>query len=256
MSGFVVAQERTAASELSLGIQSYKDTKYEDAAVHFQAAVALDPSMVKAHLYLATSFAAQVAPGEDTAQNKQLAQQAIEEYQKTLDLHPEKPNVALCLTAIASLYFNTKQYEEARAGYQKAVQAAPDNPELYYSIGVIYWMKAYTETMKLMIRLKLTPADPLVDRPECADLRNSNLAAVRDGIEMMNKAVALRPDYDDAMAYLGLLYRERAQIQCGDRRAYDADVNTANSWVDKTLAAKRKKGQQSQPLQPGNTNDK
>ena len=33
---------------------------------------------------------------------------------------------------------------------------------------------------------------------------------------MLEKALELRPDYDDAMAYMNLMYRERADLQCDD----------------------------------------
>ena len=36
-------------------------------------------------------------------------------------------------------------------------------------------------------------------------------AAIQEGIDSLNKAIQLRPDYDDAMAYLNLMYREKAR---------------------------------------------
>ena len=50
-------QQVTADAELALGIQAYKQAKYEEAIVHFKQAVALDPSSVTPQLYLATAFA-------------------------------------------------------------------------------------------------------------------------------------------------------------------------------------------------------
>jgi hypothetical protein len=57
---------------------------------------------------------------------------------------------------------------------------------------------------------------------------------------MLKKAIELRRDYDDAMAYMNLMYRERADIQCRDAKAYAADLKTADDWVDLTIATKRK----------------
>ena len=59
----------------------------------------------------------------------------------------------------------------------------------------------------------------------------------------------LRPDYDDAMAYLNLMYRERADLECGDEAAHAADLKTADEWVDKTMATKKAKAEK----QPGAT---
>jgi len=41
------------------------------------------------------------------------------------------------------------------------------------------------------------------------------------------------------MAYMNLMYREQANIQSGDPRAYAANIRKADKWVDLTMAAKR-----------------
>jgi hypothetical protein len=57
---------------------------------------------------------------------------------------------------------------------------------------------------------------------------------------MMTKAIQQRPDYDDAMAYMNLLYREREDMECDDPTAAKADREAADAWVDKTIKTKRK----------------
>ena len=49
------------------------------------------------------------------------------------------------------------------------------------------------------------------------------------------------------MAYLNLMYHERADIQCNDDKAYKADVKTADQWVDLTMATKKQKAENSRP---------
>jgi hypothetical protein len=78
-------------------------------------------------------------------------------------------------------------------------------------------------------------------------LREKNSSVIEDGIAELLKALQLRPDYDDAMAYLNLLYRERADLQCDDPAAHAADLKTADEWVDKTMAVKKAKAEK----QPG-----
>jgi hypothetical protein len=82
----------------------------------------------------------------------------------------------------------------------------------------------------------------------CQDLREKSSAVIEDGIAELEKALQLRPDYDDAMAYLNLLYRERGDLQCDDPAAHAADLKTADEWVDKTMATKKAKAEK----QPGN----
>lgn len=77
----------------------------------------------------------------------------------------------------------------------------------------------------------------------CAAVKEKNSANVQEGIDNLNKALQLRPDYDDAMAYMNLMYRELADIQCTDPDARAADLKTADEWVDKTMATKKAKAE-------------
>jgi tetratricopeptide (TPR) repeat protein len=48
-----------ARDQLNKGVQAYKNAKYEEAIEKFKNAVALDPSLINAKLYLATAYANQ-----------------------------------------------------------------------------------------------------------------------------------------------------------------------------------------------------
>ena len=67
------------------------------------------------------------------------------------------------------------------------------------------------------------------------------LANVNDGMTMLTKAVSLREDYDDAMAYLNLLYHLRADMECGNKEAHAADLKKADECSDMAMAARKKK---------------
>lgn len=45
------------------------------------------------------------------------------------------------------------------------------------------------------------------------------------------------------MAYMNLMYRERADLECDDLAARSRDLKTADEWVDKTLAVKKAKAE-------------
>ncbi len=62
---------------------------------------------------------------------------------------------------------------------------------------------------------------------------------MKDGVENIAKALDLRHDYDDAMAYMNLMYREKANIQCNDLESYKSDLKAADHWVDVTLSTKK-----------------
>lgn len=229
-----------ARDQLNKGVQSYKNAKYEDAIAHFQRAVALDPKLLNARLYLATAYAQQYIPGADTPENNQMGQQAIEEYKKVLQRDPKNIN---SVKGIASLYFNMKKFDQAKEYHEKAKQLDPNDPEEYYSIAVIDWTQSYAPRQEARASLGLKPDEPLKDKKVCDSLHARNEAKVDDGIQNLNKALQLRPDYDDAMAYLNLLYREKADLECGNPGARSADLKTADEWVDKTMATKKMKAE-------------
>ena len=65
-------------------------------------------------------------------------------------------------------------------------------------------------------------------------------AMVDEGITNLKKAIELKPDYDDAMAYLNLLYRQQADTESAPA-ARDTDLKMADELVDRVKAIKLKK---------------
>ena len=66
---------------------------------------------------------------------------------------------------------------------------------------------------------------------------------VDDGIEKLKKAVELKPDYDDAMTYLNLLYRRKADmVESSAER--DALTKQADDLLDKVKEIKQKRAEQ------------
>ena len=240
-----------ARDQLNKGVQSYKNAKFEDAIEHFKNAVELDPSLINARLYLATAYAQQYIPGADSPENNRFAEQAIDVFKQVLDLHPPKEQQVHSLKGIASLYFNMKKFDLAKEYYQKVSDLDPNDPETYYSIAVIDWTQAYQRRMDERAKLGLKPTDDLKDKKDCAELiktvKAQNEPQVQDGIQKLQKALELRPDYDDAMAYLNLLYREEADLQCDNPDARKTDLKTADDWVDKTMATKKAKAEKAGP---------
>jgi tetratricopeptide (TPR) repeat protein len=235
-----------ARDQLNKGVQSYKNAKYEEAIEHFRQAVDLDPTLLNARLYLATAFAQQYIPGADAPDNNKFAEQAIEQYKEVLARDPKNAN---SVKGIAYLYLQMKRFNDAKEYYRKATELDPNDPEPYYSVAVIDWTQTYQPRMEERAKLGLKPEEALKDKKVCAALKQKNGANIQEGIDNLNKALQIRPDYDDAMAYMNLMYRERADLQCDDPAARAADLKAADDWVDKTLAVKKAKAEK----QPGST---
>jgi len=233
-----VRAQSASENELKLGTQAYKAAKYEEAIRHFERAVVDDPFNIRAHLYLATALSQQYIPGAETPENKLLGDAAILQYRSVLGLDPNNLNA---IKGIAYLKLQMKDLDEAKDLYRRATKLAPDDAEFYYSIGVIDWTQTYQPRMELRANLGVRPDQALIRRAECWDVRRANEGLVADGIDVLKTAIEKRPNYDDAMAYMNLMYRERADIQCGDPEARAADLKTADAWLDVTMGEKRNK---------------
>lgn len=235
---------------LNHGVQAYKGAKYADAVEYFKTAVALDPTNVNGRLYLATAYMSQYIPGAVSPENLQLAKQAQDEFMKVLD---KDPNDKTALASLASLAYQEaqaepdldtkfKKLEEAKDWYLKLIAADPQNKEGFYSLGVIDWVKWYAPWMKSRAELGMKPEEPgpIKDKKLKAELQEKYSATIEDGIKNLQKALDLDKDYDDAMAYMNLLIRERADLDDSPDQ-YQKDIATADQWVQKALDTKKAK---------------
>jgi tetratricopeptide (TPR) repeat protein len=245
-----------ARDQLNKGVKAYKDNHYEQAITHFQNAVNLDPALINARMYLATAYVSQFIPGIDSPENLRTAQQAIDEYQKVIDMNPSRDQKVNSAKGIAYLYLNQKKWDDAKKYYRMASDLDPNDAEPYYSVGVIDWSACYQPRMEKRAILGLKPDEHLSAKNKdqkklCEELKTQNGPAIQEGIDTLDKAIKLRDDYDDAMAYMNLMYRERADVECDDEAARAADLKTADGWVDKAMQAKQARAAKAAAAQGG-----
>jgi hypothetical protein len=244
-----------ARDQLNKGVAAYRNGKYEEAIDHFQQASTLDPKLLNAQLYLATALANQYTPGVDSPDNNRVGQQAIDEFKKVLDVNPKRDQKLTSLKGIASLYFNMKKWNETKEYHHKVTELDPNDPEAYYSIGVVDWTEAYQQTAEVKSKEGIKVDDDITkDKKLCPQLKSRIGPIVDDGIDNLNKALQLRTDYDDAMAYMNLLFRRKGDLECGDGAARQADLKVADDWVNKTLQVKKAKAEKA-PAAQGITMD-
>ena len=228
-----------ARDQLNKGVQAYKNARYEEAINHFQTAVNLDPSLTMTHMYLATAYAQQVVPNSDTPANKALADHAIAAYKDALQIDPNNVNA---IKGIAAIYFSMNKPDDAKAWQQKVLAADPKDPEAYYTIGVIDWSRAHRNSVQTLAENGLTDkadGNPGLPKKACQQLAEKNGPLVDEALDVLHKAIDLRPSYEDAMAYINLAYREKANLECGDADARKADVQQAMDWTQKALGARK-----------------
>jgi len=229
-----------ARDQLHKGVDSYSNGKFQAAIEHFKQAIQLDPSLVNARLYLATAYAQQYVPGGDSPENLKTGQQAISAFEKVLNLDPKNTTA---LASIGQIYYNMKDFEKAKDYQRKRIQFEPNNPEPYYWIGVIDWAQAFQADGKVRKDLNLLMPDKKGNLPRLpekyrAQLEQSNSKLVDEGIDALNKALALKPNDFNSMAYLNLLYRQKADLEKSNKDR-EADLKQADNWQQKAMEAKK-----------------
>lgn len=241
-----------ARDHLNKGVQAYKNARYPEAVEHFKISVDLDPTFATGRLYLATAYMMQYIPGADSPENNRMAKAAEDQFQEVL-AQDDRNTVALA--SIASLKLNQKKFDEAATWYKKLIAVDPKNKEAYYSLGFIAWSKWYPALMTARAKLSMKQEDPgpIKDKKVVASLREEYTTVIEEGVKGLEKALEIDKEYDDAMAYMNLLIRERADLAVNAEQ-YKKEVEVADGWVQKALETKKIKAAR-MPTGGGITNE-
>jgi tetratricopeptide (TPR) repeat protein len=240
---------------LNKGVTAFKNGQSDAAIEDFKEAKEADPELLNARLYLATAYASLYIPGAPSQENLARGNQAVAEFKEVLE---KDANNISAIDGIGSILFqmggqpfDPKKFEESKTYHQRHIQLKPEDPEPYYWIGVIDWTLAFRgngemrmDYNKNNIRKQVKDTDPLpaAVRSEYASKYGQ---LIDEGITDLQKAISIRPDYDDAMAYLNLLYRRKADM-VDSKEEREALLKQADDLVDKVKEIKQKRSEQPQ----------
>lgn len=247
-------QKLRARDHLNQGVNAFKTGNYSQAADEFHLAIDADPTFSVARLYLATALEQQWVPGTDTPQNHKFYDAAMAEFNNVLASQPTDADRLLATQSLASLYYNagtsakgqdqTDLLNKAEEWNKKVVALDPKNKEAYYTLGVIYWNEFVGPDRELRLADGMKVDDPSPLKPDAkgktakADLKAKYYDLLTQGLADEQKALAIDPNYEEAMDYMELLTLYRAHLD-DTKEQYDADAKEANTWMDKALETKK-----------------
>ena len=103
-----------------------------------------------------------------------------------------KPNESTVYTTLAAFYDRQGEFDKTINALNERAQHEPNNPEAHHVIATYYWNEAYKN-------FKLKDAD--------------KIKYIQAGIDEVDKALALKPDYFEALTYKNLLLRLQANVE-------------------------------------------
>lgn len=167
--------------------------------------IALDPSEPANYFTLAKIY-------EDSGEYE-LAEQT---FLKAKEARPNSPDVYMQL---AGFYNRQGDFEKTMQALDERVRIEPNNPEAHYTVATYYWDKAYRD-------FRLTP--------------QQKMQYVQDGIAAVDKAITIKDDYMEAIAYKNLLLRLQANLE-KDPAKQQALLKEADTLRDKATELRKQK---------------
>ena len=116
-------------------------------------------------------------------------QLAEETYLKGRDARPNDPTV---YGTVAAYYNRQGDFEKLVENLRKRIELEPQNPEAHYTLATYQWDKANRD-------FRLSDAE--------------KRTIILEGLQSVNKALEIKPDYVEAMTYKGLLLRTQALVE-------------------------------------------
>ena len=240
-----------ARMSLNKGVTAFAAGNFVRAGQLFEEAYGLDAELKDARVYLAYSTMMQYQPGAEYQENIDIANKALQGFKDVLE---DDPQNSTALQSIASLYFQMKQMEDSKDWHHKVLEAEPENKESHYTIGVICWTQSYEPRLQFRAEIGMQQEDPgpirtkgrlnRTQREDLSTVAEEVLPVINEGLEALEQAIEIDPDYDDAMAYVNLLYREKADFAETDEE-YDDLLTMADNWVQQALDTRKRKAEES-----------
>jgi tetratricopeptide (TPR) repeat protein len=169
--------------------------KYEEAKIHYEKAIEINPKFVEAHYNLAGLL----------QNNFQKYEEGKTHYEKAIEINPEY--AAAHYTLANSLKKNFQKYEEAKIHYEKAIEINPKFVEAQFGLAILLEQnfQKYEESKRHYEKaIEINPEYWEVHN-NLAILLVENFQNYEGAKKHLEKAIEINPEYADAHNNLGKL---------------------------------------------------
>jgi tetratricopeptide (TPR) repeat protein len=238
--------------EIKKGNDFFKATQYQTALAAYQEALRLDPNTKKLHKNIGLAYMGLYQPGSKHPKDLEYAAKAIEHLKIYTEAFPQDRKAREFLV---SLYLTTERFDDAIAFYQGMVKDDPKDTKAMQSLAQMYFKKGDVDNAVMWLKRRLatetTPEakaevyyfigvqawDRSYNFPDIDPVKRSHI--VDEGLDALNKALQIKPDYFEALSYINLLYREKAKIETDPVKQQEY-TDTANKYLQQALELRKK----------------
>ena len=238
--------------EIKKGNDFFKATQYQTALAAYQEALRLDPNTKKLHKNIGLAYMGLYQPGSKHPKDLEYAAKAIEHLKIYTEAFPQDRKAREFLV---SLYLTTERFDDAIAFYQGMVKDDPKDTRAMQSLAQMYFKKGDVDNAVMWLKRRLaaetTPEakaevyyfigvqawDRSYNFPDIDPVQRMHI--VDEGLDALNKALQIRPDYFEALSYINLLYREKAKIETDPVKQQEY-TDTANKYLQQALELRKK----------------
>lgn len=238
--------------EIKKGNDFFKAAQYQTALAAYQEALRLDPGEKKLHKNIGLAYMGLYQPGSKHPKDLEYASKAMEHLTEYLKAYP---NDRKAREFLVSLYLTTERFDDAIAFYQKMVEEDPKDTKAMQSLAQMYFKKGDVNNavawLKKRLAAETTPEakaevyyfigvqawDRSYNFPDIDPVQRTHI--VDEGLDALNKALQIKPDYFEALSYINLLYREKAKIETDPVKKQEY-VDTANKYLQQALELRKK----------------
>ncbi|HEY5958472.1 MAG TPA: hypothetical protein VIV60_18040 [Polyangiaceae bacterium] len=268
------------------GNRFYLEGNYAEAAKEYEAAERYLPTLSVITLNHGLACRQLMTPGAKTAANEAAVRCALEAFSRLKRLQPRD---AKAEQLYLQTLFDADRFDELIAHYTAVLQANPAQLEAInaliqvyarrddwaeslrwtirradvaqtdataqYAVGVMIWNRLFQkggngEVATFDPRQLPKPSPPAGAPGDITGEERARLAAL--GINYLNKALAIRPTYREAMTYLNLLYRQQSYAYFDQPDRWQAALNQALDWQRKATDLSRSPEIEKQDLEKPN----
>ena len=238
--------------EIKKGNDFFKAAQYQTALAAYQEAMRLDPNEKKLHKNVGLAYMGLYQPGSKHPKDLEYAAKAIEHLKVYTEAFPEDKKAREFLV---SLYLTTERFDDAIAFYQGMVKEDPKDTKAMQSLAQMYFKKGDVDNavawLKKRLEAETTPEakaevyyfigvqawDRSYNFPDLDPVQRGHI--VDEGLDALNKALQIKPDYFEALSYVNLLYREKAKIETDPAKQQEY-IATANKYLQQALELRKK----------------